>query len=188
MSASSADELELQHQHVDSFFVICLSGVIILALLLSTQGAALLSFVIGVPPLVFMIYVVLSSKKANKAKKVEEANEINAIKKHLEQCEKTLQIMDITLKNTPADYRMYMALNHLADVIILFTSQYRRYIDENAANAALDAEMIIITAEITRDRSLQSYIAPIGDYVRVIKDGVLTVNSSSLSVRRTVSV
>ena len=138
---------------------------------------------IGLPPLVFMAYVIHKSHKARRARRAEEAREILDADHAAHMCEVTLELLG-DLEGHPGDPRLRTALERLYCGIGTLASRYRRYLDDGAIRSALEAEETILRAELGEEHEIAERIALVGDHLGAIRSGTLDVDHRRLSDAR----
>lgn len=142
--------------------------------------ATALDIMVAAPPFMFMTYIVLAMIDAQKARRDEDQKDIISVVDLTAQCEKALAAIGDVVEMAAVDFRTYLALNHLAITIRLFVSRYERYLERRGVWAALEAESLLMKAEISGERRLKSHIEPIRDYILEIRANVIDVDDPRL--------
>lgn len=138
---------------------------------------------LGLAPLLFMAYVLRKSHKARRARRAREADEILDAGHTVRMCEIALDELGGLAEST-GDPRTRVALERLYYGIGLLTSRYRRYLDDDAARSALEAEEYVLRAELGAEHRIAARVAPVGDCLKAVRDGILDVDHQSLDDER----
>lgn len=152
------------------------ASVVMATAMIILGNATLLDLMIAMPTFAFMAYISLALVNAQRAKRGEDERGIQSTEDHVLQCERSLDLIEEAIARATVDYRTYMALNRLAITIRLFVSKYGRYLEERGVWAALEAESLVMEAELVDAKSLKSYIGPIRDCVCEVGKRVLAAD------------
>lgn len=155
--------------------------------MLSTGDRDPLNIAVGVPPFMFMVYVILSSRSSRRARKAEERAELDAAMYLTAQCERLLsRIHD--MGGSLGGHGAQVAFGHMLSAVRLLRSQYGRYLDEGSVLAAQEAERIIIDASIhaggVAENDAGERIDLLGRQIAAIRDGMLDVDDPRLRAAR----
>jgi len=162
-----------------------ITGVMAAAMLAGNRGP--LDIAVGIPPFMFMVYVILSSRSSKRARKAEERAELDAAMYLTAQCERLLsRINDIW--GSPDGLAAQVAFGHMLSAIRLLRSQYGRYLDERSVLAAQEAERIIIDASLPgkggAGEDAGARISLLGRQIRAIRGGMLDIDDPRLRAVR----
>jgi len=146
-------------------------------------GATALDIVIAAPPFAFVVCVSLAQMDAQGAKKAEDRKEIETLGGVLGQCERALALLAKAAGAAPASPQARAGMGHLAGTIRLLATRYGRYIENNGVWAALEAESLVMTAEIL-GRDVGDRVGPLRDYVGVVGENVLDEDDPRLAAVR----
>lgn len=141
------------------------------------------TILIGLPPLFFMAYVIYKSGRARRAREAEEAAEISDASRRAQRCEVTLGLLE-RLADPPISPRARLALERLAAGIGTLLLRYQRYLDDGAIRSALEAEDMILRAELGEDHEIKARLAAMGAHIRGIRAGILDVSHPRLRAAR----
>lgn len=157
---------------------------IMAAAMLSSGDHRPLDIIIGIPPFMFMVYVILSSRSSRRARKAEEKGEIDAAMYLAVQCERLLSRI-YRVEGALGTHDTQAVFGHMLSAIRLLRSQYGRYLDKRATWAAQQIESIIIDAgmpgEEERDDSRAELL---GRQIAAIRGGMLDIDDPRLRAVR----
>ncbi|MDD9813897.1 MAG: hypothetical protein OXU37_06495 [Thaumarchaeota archaeon] len=139
----------------------------------------LAEILIGLPPILFMAYVLHRSYRAKRARRAEESNDILDAGHAVHMCKIMLDLLD-DLVRSPGDPRVRAALDLLYCKIDALTSRYRRYLDDEAVKSALEAEEGILRAGLGEERKIAARLAPVRARIKAVRDGILDVDHRRL--------
>lgn len=157
------------------------------AAMLAAGDPELSNMVVGVPPFMFMVYVVLTSRSYRRARRTEEAAEMDAAMGLIAQLGGMLSRMG-GLGEAHGGHVSHMAFSHILATVRLLSSQYGRYLDGNAALAVQEAEKTVIDASLPRKTDSEEHfnirIELLAEQVEAIKAGVLDIDDPRLRAMR----
>lgn len=143
-----------------------------------------LDVIIGIPPFMFMVYVILSSRSSRRARKAEEKEEIDAAMYLTAQCEKLLS-RTYHERGALGAHDRQAVFGHMLSAIRLLRSQYGRYLDRRAVWAAQQAESIIIDAGMPGEEEGDEGRAELlGRQIAAIRNGLLDIDDARLRAVR----
>jgi len=130
------------------------------------------TIMVGVPPLAFILFELVREYRAAVARKREESDDIADARSLAEQCKRSLGLIAKSLLKFPEDYRTYMALNLLSSEVRLLVTRYRRHLSQGAVSAVLEAEKLILEAELSRSREIGMRMRAIDRQLDIIGGGI----------------
>lgn len=167
-------ELVIRHRHVDVFlFVVLVLGAV--ALGLSAMPA--LSIVVGLPPLAFILLVIIRAYRANVARRREVKGEIDDARHLVRQGANHLRL----LAKRPDDRRARLILSRLSSGIRLLITHYRKCLDEDAVGAAMTAERLVLDAEIAEAGEIGGHVVAISRQLDIAGNGILDADDPRVS-------
>lgn len=159
-------------------------------IVMGTAGLATLtaldaaSIMVGMPPMAYILFVLVRKYRAGAAQRAEEADEIDDARSLVIQCRASLDLIVASLSEFPEDYRTYLAMGWLSSEVRLLVTRYRRYLSREAVWAVLEAEGLILRASLSRSRGLDAHMGAIGRKLEIIGGGIADVDSPRLRARR----
>lgn len=138
----------------------------------------------GLPSVAFMLLVLIRAYKASVARRNEEKDEIADARALTEQCKDSLGVIARSLQESPEDYRTYLALSRLSSEVRLLVTRYRRYLSPDAVSAVLEAEKLILGAEVSRTGEIGARLRAIGHKLDIIGGGIGDVDDPGLRAVR----
>lgn len=181
---SGAPETLTRHGEMTNVLVAFGATVAMVTIMRVIGNATHLDVFIAAPPFMFMAYTALSLVGKKKARRAEDQRDMQSISDLVSQCVKALALIDEAVARATVDYRTYMALNRLAITIRLFISRYGKYLERKGVWAALEAESLVMMAELSEGKSMGEHIEPIRDYIVGIKESVIGIDDPRLEAVR----
>lgn len=168
-------EWVITHRHADIYVPMAFFAAGTVAFAFSAVPT--LNIVIGLPPLAFILLVMIRAHRANTARRKEAMGEINDAHYLVRQYEYCLKL----LKHFPDGWRTRLILNRLSSGIRLLVTRYRRYLNEDAVGAAIKAERLVLDAEIAEDDEIGDRVPAIAHQLGIVKSGIRDVNDPDVS-------
>lgn len=166
---------------------------IVVAAVFFAAGAAFLAFlaasdattiVVGLPPIAFILFVLVRAYRASVARRDEEADEIDDARSVASQCVASLDLIGESLSELPEDYRTHLALSWLSSQVRLLVTRYRRYLSQDAVWAVLEAENLILKAILSRSGELGVHVDAIGGQLEIMVGGIIDIDAPRLRAAR----
>lgn len=169
------------HADLFSTFAFIVAGTAGLATLTPLDAA---SITVSMPPMAYILFVLVRKYRAGAAQRDEEADEIDDAYSLVHQCSASLELIVASLSEFPEDYRTYLALGWLSSEVRLLVTRYRRYLTPEAVWAVLEAEGLILKASLSRSRGLDTHMGAIGRRLETIGGGIIDIDAPRLRARR----
>jgi len=138
------------------------------------------TFVSGLLSIFFMLYVFVSAMAFERAQRSEDADAIRDIHRLVNRCERAVDVMAGMVGSYPYDERAIVVLQQLGANMARFTSAYRRYLKDEAAADASEAEHATLLAQISGIENIEGYVAPMRERITRIRVGTRDVDDPRL--------
>ena len=96
------------------------------------------------------------------------------------QCMICLDLLKTSVQGPTGDNQARLAMARLSSGIGLLITRYRRYLDERAVDAAMDAERLVLNAEFGRDGGIED-VRAISHYLGILGSGILDIDDPCVS-------
>jgi len=169
-------EWVIRHRRADVYVPVAFFAAGTAALAFSAAPA--LSIAIGLPPLAFILLVMIRAHRANAARRHEVMGEIDGAHYLVHQC---VGYLELLARHHPDDRRARLVLNWIASGTRLLVTRYRRYLDEKAVGAAMMAERLVRDAEIAEAGKADHYASAIKLQLDAVDNGILGVSDPRVS-------
>lgn len=146
--------------------------------LMSTYETPTPSTVIGLPPLAFILLVMIRARRANWARRHEAAGEIDGARYTVHQC---VAYLGLLASLSHDGRRVRPALDRLSLGIRLVITRHRKYLDEKAVEAAIGAERIVLDAELGMDAGPGDYVPALSRQLGIMSGGILGIDDPRVS-------
>jgi len=150
------------------------------AVLLAFGEPDVADFVVGLPAIAFILLVLVRAYRASVAQRDADLDEIADARFMVLQCRGFLQQIAKSLPAAPGDYRTLLAMGQLSSAVRLFGSRYRRCLNKKAVWAAMEADSLIMRAELSRDADLGGRLRAIGRQIEIIGGGIVGADEQNL--------
>ncbi|MDD9814175.1 MAG: hypothetical protein OXU37_07945 [Thaumarchaeota archaeon] len=169
----------IRHRHADlhvpaAFFALGTIG------LLALNAASAPNIGIGLPPLAFMLFVAIRAYRANAARRREVAAELDGARYMARQCMVYLDLLETSVSDSTGNNQARLAMARLSSGIGLLITRYRRYLDERAVDAAMDAERLVLAAEINQDGGIED-VRAVSHHLGILGGGILDIDDPRVS-------
>lgn len=141
-----------------------------------------ISTLVALPPLYFMVYLLVNAHLARSARRSEERDDIHNTRELVNQCISALERLTIGM-DPWNEYRVYIALGALSARVDLFLVRYRRYLNYSAKLAAIESANNIARAQLMGS-DLAEHLTRCKTLMEKIKVGILDVDHPSLRAAR----
>jgi len=164
------------HRHADIYAPTSLFAIGATAFAFS--AVPVLNIVIGLPPLAFILLVMIRAHRANMARRKAVMGEIAGTRYLACRCAEHLRLLATHL---PDDRRARLILSRLSSGIVLLVTRYREYLDEGAVKAAITAERLTLDAELAEGNEIAHRVSAIGHQLDIVGNGILDVDDRRVS-------
>lgn len=132
----------------------------------------------------FMLYVFLSAMASERAQRLEDDDAIKEVLRLVKRCRQAVEVMENMIANRQNDEKTLVILRQLGANMARFTSGYRRYLKDDAAANAGEAESAILLAQASGTGDIAGYIAPMRARISGIEAGMRDVDDPRLVAAR----
>lgn len=143
----------------------------------ATLASGLMSFF-------FMLYVFVSAIASERAQRLEDSDAIKDVQRLVRRCELAVKVVEDLMGGHPHDERVLVALRHLGTSMARFTSAYRRYLKDEAAADAGEAEHAILIAQVAGASAVEGCAVQMSARIARIKAGIRDVDDPRLVAAR----
>jgi len=150
------------------------------AVLLAFGEPDVADFVVGLPAIAFILLVLVRAYRASVAQRGRDLDDIADARFMVLQCRGFLRQIARSLPATLDDYRVRLAMGPLSSAVRMFGSRYRRYLNKKAVWAAMEADSLIMRAELSRGADLGGRLRAIGHQIEIIDGGIVGVDERGL--------
>lgn len=138
----------------------------------------------GLLSIFFMLYVLMAARASELAQRLEDSDAIDDMQRLVRKCELAMEVIRDLMNSHPHDERVLVVFRHLGTSMGRFTSTYRRYITDDAAADAGEAEHATLLAQVAGASAVEGYIAPMRVRIARIKAGIRDVDDPRLVAAR----
>lgn len=142
------------------------------------------AFVSGLLSTFFMLYVFMSAMASERAQRLEDVDAIDEVLRLVRRSEQAVAILESMAAKRPNDERALVILRQLGANMARFTSGYRRYLKDDAAVAAGEAENAMLLAQVSGVGNIAGHIAPMRERIAGIRGGMRDVDDPRLVAAR----
>lgn len=145
---------------------------------------SMVTLVSGLLSIFFMLYVFMSSIASERAQRLEDADAIRDVRRLVNRCGLVVNAIERMLELNPDDKRVTVALQQLGASMARFTAGYRRYIKDEAAADAGEAEHAALLAQISGIGDVAGYMTLMRERIARIRNGTRDVDDPRLVAAR----
>lgn len=164
------------HRHADIYAPASLFAIGAAAFAFS--AVPVFSIVIGLPPLAFILLVMIRAHRANMARRKVVMAEISGARHLARRCAEYLGLL---AEHLPDDRRARLILGRLSSGIVLLVTRYRGYLNDKAVEAALEAERLALDAELAEVGEIAHRVPAIGRQLGIVRNGIIDVSDRRVS-------